>query len=79
MNNKIVTILSSVFNLREDQIVPDLTREMVARWDSLTQMDLVTALEREFSIVMEIEDIVRLTSVRRIIETLQSKGVSLAD
>jgi acyl carrier protein len=40
-------------------------------------MDLVVSLEREFGIVLEIDDIVRMNSVSSIVETLTLKGVDL--
>lgn len=77
MNKQLVSVLSDVFALRADQIVPELTKDQVGSWDSLKQMDLVVSLEREFGIALEITDIIRLNSVANIIDVLGSKGVSL--
>lgn len=78
MNQRLASLLAEVFGLRQDQIVPTLTKDDVAVWDSLKQMDLVVSLEREFGIVLEIADIVRMNSVSSIVETLALKGVNLA-
>jgi acyl carrier protein len=78
MNQRLVSLLAEVFGLRQDQITPTLTKDDVAVWDSLKQMDLVVSLEREFGIVLEIADIVRMNSVSSIVETLALKGVNLA-
>lgn len=77
MNQRLASVLAEVFGLRQNQIVPTLTKDDVAVWDSLKQMDLVVSLEREFGIVLEIADIVRMNSVSSIIETLALKGVDL--
>ncbi len=77
MNKRLILVLAEVFGLRADQIVPELTKEDVGSWDSLKQMDLVMSLEREFSIALEIPDIVRLNSVENIIDVLTDKGVDL--
>jgi acyl carrier protein len=77
MNERLVEVLSSVFGLRQEQIVPELTKDMVSKWDSLTQMDLVVSIEQEFSITLEIEDILKMNSVAGILEVLQGKGVDL--
>jgi acyl carrier protein len=79
MNGKLVNVLTVVFGLRKEQIVPALTKEMVGKWDSLAQMDLVAALEHEFSVTLEIADIKKINSVASIIEALRSKGVDLGD
>lgn len=78
MNQRLASVLAEVFGLRQDQIIPTLTKDDVAVWDSLKQMDLVVSLEREFGIVLEIADIVRMNSVSSIVETLALKGVDLA-
>ena len=77
MNQRLASLLAEVFGLRQDQIIPTLTKDDVAVWDSLKQMDLVVSLEREFDIVLEIADIVRMNSVSSIVETLALKGVDL--
>ncbi len=77
MNKRLISVLIEVFGLRAGQIVPELTKEDVGSWDSLKQMDLVMSLEREFSIALEIPDIVRLNSVENIIDVLTDKGVDL--
>ena len=75
MNERLVVVLSDVFGLDKDQIVPELTKDMVSKWDSLTQMDLVVSIEREFSITLDISDILKMGSVAGILEVLKSKGV----
>ena len=77
MNKRLISVLTEVFGLRADQIVPELTKDDVGSWDSLKQMDLVMSLEREFSITLEIPDIVRLNSVANISDVLTDKGVDL--
>jgi len=77
MNKRLISVLTEVFGLRADQIVPELTKDDVGSWDSLKQMDLVMSLEREFSIILEIPDIIRLNSVANIIDVLTDKGVDL--
>lgn len=79
MNEPLVGILSSVFGLRKDQVTPELTREMVSKWDSLTQMDLVVSIEQEFSVTLEIPDILKMVSVAAILEVLRDKGLDVGD
>ncbi|OQW91994.1 MAG: hypothetical protein BWK78_02995 [Thiotrichaceae bacterium IS1] len=79
MNKRLVSVLTEVFGLRADKIVPELTKNDVGSWDSLKQMDLVVSLEREFDIALEIPDIIRMNSIGEIIEVLVGKGVNLGD
>lgn len=77
MNNRLVSVLANVFGLRNDQIIVELTKENLGSWDSLKQMDLIVSLEREFNLELELPDIVKMTSVKNIIEVLTDKGVQL--
>ena len=45
----------------------------VGTWDSLVQMDLVMSLEREYGIMLEIPDILRMTSIAGVIAVTQAQ------
>ena len=77
MNDKFVRILSDVLSLGASEIQPELQKCDVGTWDSLKQMDLVLSLEREYSITLEIPDIVRMTSVSEIVDVLKAKGIEI--
>lgn len=77
MNKKLAEMLAEVFGLRVADIQPELQKCDVGTWDSLKQMDLVMSLERQYSIVLDIPDIVRMVSVAEIMAVLQDKGVDL--
>ena len=79
MNEKLASVLADVFNLKPDQIEPELTKEDVGSWDSLKQLDLVMSLEREYGVSLAIEDIAQLISVAKIIEVLKQKGIDFGD
>lgn len=77
MNKKLAELLAEVFGLRVTEIQPELQKREVGTWDSLKQMDLVMSLEREYDIVLDIPDILRMTSVSEIMAVLNGKGVDL--
>ncbi len=79
MNERLKNVLADVFDLKESDIHLQLTKNDVAKWDSLKQMDLVMTLEREYSITLEILDIIKMQSVESIIEVLFDKGVELGN
>lgn len=79
MNERLSGILADVFGLRKDEVHADLKKDDVSRWDSLKQLDLVTSLENEFEIALEIEDIARMSSVAEIVKVLTEKKVDLED
>jgi acyl carrier protein len=75
MNKQLAEVLAEVFGLRSSDIQPALQKSDVGSWDSLKQMDLVMSLEREYGIVLEIPDILRMVSVAEIMAVLKDKGV----
>jgi len=77
MNKKATLVLSNVFGIKEGDIHPDLTKADVGSWDSLKQMDLVTSLEKEYNITLGIPDIVKMQSVKAILEVLKEQGVDI--
>ena len=77
MNKKATLVLSNVFAIKEADIHPDLTKADVGSWDSLKQMDLVTSLEKEYNITLGIPDIVKMQSVKAILEVLKEQGVDI--
>ena len=79
MNKQLAQKLASVFRIRESDINLALTQQDVSSWDSLTQMDLVISLEQEYDIVLDIDDIVKMTSASHIVDVLRSKGVIFED
>lgn len=75
MNNRLAELLAEILGTRVAEIQPELQKCDVGNWDSLKQMDLVTSLEREYDVILNISDIVRMTSVNEIIAVLKDKGV----
>ncbi|HOW43067.1 MAG TPA: acyl carrier protein [Candidatus Omnitrophota bacterium] len=58
-----------------DDIAADDTIETVDLWDSMRHMELMAALEQEYKVVFEPEEIIRLTSVRAIAKFLEERGL----
>jgi len=63
-------ILAQILRLRADEITDELTIDDVGRWDSLTHMELIAAIEDEFGIELSGDDIVEMThvgTIRRVV------------
>jgi len=77
VSKRLKEVLAEIFGMRVTDIRLDLQKSEVGTWDSLKQMDLVLSLEREYSVELDIPDIVRMTSVASIVDVLKDKGVYL--
>ncbi|MBK0391938.1 acyl carrier protein [Ramlibacter algicola] len=77
MDKRLAGILAEVFDMRPADIHIGLERADVGTWDSLKQMDLVLTVEREYDIALDMPDIIRMLTVRGIVDVLRDKGVAL--
>lgn len=77
MQDKIREIASIVFEVDIDSLTEDSSADTIDRWDSLSHMNFVTALEEEFEIRFsetELSELLNLKLVRLIIEDKVHKG-----
>ena len=62
------------FEIKEDQL-EDLKYQDIPQWDSLGHMSMIGALEDEFDIMLEMDDIIDFSSFKKGMETLGKYGV----
>lgn len=63
-------ILAEVCQVDETQIGDDSNMESMDRWDSLSHMSLIVAIEQEFGVKFSPEEMVQMTSfgeIRRVV------------
>ena len=79
MNNleKYKKAFMEVFEVDETALGGDFSSDTVEKWDSVSQMTLVTVLEESFDIMIDIDDIYELTSFDKGMEVLKKYGVEL--
>jgi len=71
VNKKLLSIVSEIFFLDEEEVTLELTPDDVETWDSLNHLILVTAVEKEFGIKLsmkDIESISNLDKLNRLVE-----------
>ncbi|WP_395632352.1 acyl carrier protein [Flavobacterium sp.] len=62
VSEKYNSVFVSVFNVEESVLGNDFSAENIDNWDSITQLSLVTAIEDEFDIMFDPEDILNFKS-----------------
>jgi acyl carrier protein len=70
LKSKIILTLQKVFDLGE--IDENASQQNIEKWDSLGHLNLVVALEEEFDVLFEPEDIAEMTSVQKIIDKIEN-------
>ena len=71
--SRLVTVFSDVLTLPLDRVHPDLAPAEIERWDSVGHVMLVAAIEEEFSIQFEVEEIMEFTSFRTILSAVEQR------
>lgn len=66
---------ASSFGVDPAKITPATVPEDVKKWDSLGHMTLVAALEENFGLQFEVDEIMEMATVAAILSILEAKGV----
>jgi acyl carrier protein len=70
-------LVAEILRLPPDAVTDSLTIAETENWDSLAHIELVAALESEFSVELSADDIVEMITYAKIRSVLGSKGVAL--
>jgi len=73
MENRIKKVMSAVFEISVEEINEKSSPDTIESWDSLKHMNLVVALEEEFGIVFEDNELVELLNNSLICNIIKSK------
>ena len=75
-NDPLLGLLLEFFELPPDTAPENVTQQSLPSWDSLRMVQLITELERAFSVNFDIDEIERLRSYDEIRNALCKKGLS---
>ena len=74
-DNSLHRLLVEFFGLPTNTRAEDISQQLLTSWDSLAMVQLITELERRFSIEFDLEEIQRLRSYAEIRTALSRKGL----
>jgi acyl carrier protein len=69
-------IVAEVLRLPAHKVNDDLALANTENWDSLAHMELIAAIEQEFTVALSADDIVAMVSYAKIRSVLAGKGVA---
>lgn len=76
MNEKKLTgIFAKILELPNEQINDDLKYQGVERWDSIGHMAIIAALDEEFDLMIDTDDVIDMSSFKKAKEILAKYGV----
>ncbi|TDC40269.1 acyl carrier protein [Micromonospora sp. 15K316] len=73
------TVFRTALELPEDAEVESLEYRGIERWDSLAHMSLVAAIEDDFGVMLDTDEVIDLSSFDRARQILEKHGVVLTD
>jgi acyl carrier protein len=76
IEQRLTNVFRDVFNDDTLTIRPDLTASDVENWDSLSHIDMITAVEREFAIRFTTGEVSSMKNVGDLITLIQKKTSS---
>ncbi|GAA2891978.1 acyl carrier protein [Streptosporangium fragile] len=70
-------VFRTALRLAPDAAVDGLEYRAIPQWDSLAHMALVAAMEDEFDIMIDTDDVIDMSSFGRAVEILEKQGVTI--
>jgi acyl carrier protein len=75
-NDLLLRLLEEFFDLPHDTQPENIRQPLLAAWDSLAMVQLITELEGTFSVNFDVDEIQRLRSYDEIRDALFKRGIS---
>ena len=73
IEQRVKELMSDILGLNPDEIEASTSMDNVAAWDSLNHLNLCLAMEQEFGIALEVEEIESMLSYRDILDIVLQK------
>lgn len=73
INEKLTLIFRSIFQEPTLEITPETTANEVDAWDSLSHLNMIAAVEKEFGVKFKLKDLVKLKNVGDLLLIIQTK------
>jgi acyl carrier protein len=70
IERQVERVVADLFNLAPTEVGPHSSPEQIEAWDSMQHLNLVLALEQQFSVQFGPEQIERMKSVREIVQVV---------
>jgi acyl carrier protein len=75
MEEKLKKVFADSLGIDKDLVTDALKYNLIPEWDSVAHMSLVAAIEDEFDIMLDTDDIIDMSSFKKAKEILAKYGV----
>lgn len=73
-NDKVVSAFAKVLGIPAEQISDDLRYASISQWDSIAHMAVISALEEQFAIMIDMDDVIDMNTVGKAREIVRKYG-----
>lgn len=73
LKNKLREIFADVFDVEDIDITEDTNAEDILAWDSLTHISILAAVQDEFSVAFDMDEVVAMKNVGDILDAVLKK------
>ena len=70
--SRVKYVMSTVLKISEDKITGDSSPYTISGWDSMKHVTLILAIEEEFDIKFEVDEIETMVNCKVIVSTIES-------
>lgn len=74
--DKVVVAFAQVLGIPPKQITDDLRYASIPQWDSIAHMSVISALEEQFGVMIDMDDVIDMNSVGKAREILRKYGAA---
>ena len=74
IGDKLETLFKNTFNINDEDI-SKATQNNLKNWDSVNHMNLILAIEKEFDITLDNNDVIKLSNFRTCFQLIKNKLV----
>lgn len=75
-NDRVIETFSRVLGLQAERITDDLRYATIPEWDSIAHMSVIAALEDAFGIMIDMDDVIDMSSVGKARQILAKHGAT---
>lgn len=70
-------IIAAALSIPAEQVTDDLSYQSIAEWDSVSHIYLITELEAAFNIIIDTDEVLEMSSVEKVKETLRKHNIEI--
>ena len=73
LQDRLSKTIAGILGISEADVKPSFSYLDTDRWDSFKHMEIITAIEQEFSVSLTAEEIIAMTGIQEIMKVLSQK------